>query len=95
MITEGWMSIAEEGESLETRPSEDPNRREVILIANRVLTEQQNRAVILEMVRDADGNLTDLIELDLPNEAAGGMVESPLFNAFAAGFFMAKSGMVD
>src|SRR6266700_2813126 len=33
MVTEGWMSIASPDEQVELRPSEDPNRKEVLVIS--------------------------------------------------------------
>jgi hypothetical protein len=85
-ISEGWMSIAEEGKPLEMRPSKDPKRKEVLVISSLSIKGCQGRMVIFEMIRDGEGHLADLRELQLPGEDGGGSMESPLLDAFVAGF---------
>ncbi len=85
-ISEGWMSVAQEGQPLQSRPSQDPHRKEVLFISNRIFRTHQTRLAILEMVRDAEGWLTELSEIDLRDELNEGEAESPLLDAFIDGF---------
>jgi hypothetical protein len=90
-ISEGWMSIGE-GTLPESRPSQDPARKEVLLVSNLTIRDRCSRVVIFEMVRDVEGELTELRDLQLPGEYNKGLAETPLLDAFADGFYM---GMID
>lgn len=91
-ISEGWMSVAEGDLPLEWPPSRDPERREVLIIAQTRLEKGETRLVCLEMVRDGDGRLTDLQPFQPPQmEDAGGRFESPLLDAFVNGYHAATA----
>jgi hypothetical protein len=90
-ISEGWMS-AGEARSPESRPSQDPDRKEVLLVSSLVIKGHRNRLVVFEMGRDADGKLTELKDLQLPGEYEEGRTRTPLLDAFADGFYM---GIID
>lgn len=90
LISEGWMSVAEEGKPPEMQPSLDPNRKEVLLVSNLVIEQHQGSIVVLEMVRDVEGKLIDLREFQVPKWSEEGRVESPLLDAFAKGFRLGR-----
>jgi hypothetical protein len=82
-ISEGWMSDRPNPEDgpLKQLPSQDPQRREVLLVNNLDLTEQRFRLNISEMIRDGSGKLTQLRTHSDTSE-----VKSPLMLAFIQGF---------
>jgi hypothetical protein len=82
-ISEGWMSIPEEGK-LEVPPSQDPNRIEVLLISRLDMAESQADLVMFEMVRQ-DEALVALREYN-PGEPKDLNFDSPLVRAFADGY---------
>ena len=83
-IAEGWTSLAREGKAPEVRPSEDPNRREVLLVSQLDVEKVDQGFVILEVIRDPDGNVVEVREMDLGMD--GARAESDLLPAFVAGF---------
>jgi hypothetical protein len=86
LITEAWMSVAREGTLPEVMPSQDPERREILIIAQAVLDPPKTGAIVFEMKRDTEGNL---IGVDEANQVLGGKPEhsdSPLLTAFIIGF---------
>jgi len=89
-VCEGWMSTAGKNKPIIRRPSHDPDRKEVLLISHSRIKERRNGMVIFEMVRDVEGRLADLKEFQLAAEGEGGRVESPLLDAFVAGFRLGK-----
>lgn len=90
--SEGWMIVGEEGRPTASRPSQDPKRKEVLVISNLLTRKQRSRLVIFEMIRDVEGQLTELRDIQLPDENGEGHAETPLLDAFADGFRM---GMID
>lgn len=50
-VSEGWMSIADEKPPA-TRPSQDPNRKEVLTISGLTVEDHRISMVVYEMVRD-------------------------------------------
>ncbi len=84
-VSEAWMSAAKEGKLPGVPPSQDPNRKEVLIITSLKLAGQQTGMVILEMVRDAQGRLADLRDFQR-TEGGEERVESPLLSAFVQGF---------
>ena len=84
-ISEAWMSMAYDESALPARPSEDPKRVEVLTIAQMHIADDNNRLVLLEMIRDASGNLIEVRQMDLGDEADA-EVKSPLLSAFATGY---------
>ena len=90
-ISEGWMVVGDEGAPLASRPSLDPKRKEVLVISNLSTREQESQLVIFEMVRDVEGQLAELRDIQLPDENEEGHAETPLLDAFVDGFRMGVS----
>ncbi len=84
-ISEGWMSLAKEGKLPERPPSQDPNRTEILFISSLKVRNHEAQIVLFEMLRDEEGRLTELKELQ-PAASGAAEVESPLLAAFVAGF---------
>ena len=92
MVSEGWMAIAAEDGTIEHPPSQDPNRKEVLLISTFQVEEQRTEMALFEMIRDETGMLTELEPLETPDAGEGGYVDSPLLAAFVEGFRQATGG---
>jgi Protein of unknown function (DUF2958) len=84
MVTEGWMSEGSEEMTKHRRPSNDPNRKEVLIVSAIQVKEQKKLLKILEIVRDSDEEVV-LKEVS-PSEGKEGSVELPLLEAFVEGF---------
>ncbi|MGA7193995.1 MAG: hypothetical protein WBW94_10210 [Anaerolineales bacterium] len=84
-ISEGWMSMAREDMPPEMRPSDDPNRKEVLIISGLQVKERKKSLKLFEMVRDRSKHVVNLPEI-LPPQAKDNKVEIPLLDAFAQGF---------
>jgi hypothetical protein len=84
-ISEGWMSVANEGKLPENRPSQDPNRKEVLIISGLELKGLKKSLKLFEMVRNENKQVVDLPELSSP-QGKEGAIEIPLLDAFAQGF---------
>ncbi len=85
-ISEGWMSVVEEGKEIDRPPSEDPQRQEVLMIYGLSVATRKAQMQLFEMRRDEKG---DLKSLEAPKGSLNvqeTQVESPLLNAFALGF---------
>lgn len=90
-ISEGWLSLGEKGRPPTNPPSDDPDRREVLIINHRDVETNKTELILVEMIRDGAGGLVDLVGLDAEEEAGvkkGGKAEtkSPLLDAFVVGF---------
>jgi hypothetical protein len=80
-ISEGWMSVASKGRLPATKPSEDPNRVEILLINHILLETNATQIVAYEMIRANDDKLVGLRKLpDMERE--GGQAQNFLLNAF-------------
>jgi hypothetical protein len=84
-VAEAWMSVSQEGKLPHNPPSKDPQRKEVLVIANLRVWTQEQALVLLDMLRDTSGHLSELKEY-LPSNAGLTDVYSPLLAAFAYGF---------
>jgi hypothetical protein len=89
-ISEGWLSLAEGKSPPKMLPSEDPKRREVLFVSSLKLADHKADMAVFEMIRDSEGELIEIRPLpEVANREAqiGKMdVESPLLDAFTAGF---------
>ena len=86
MVTEGWMSVASEDKSAEIRPSQDPNRKEVLIISAIQMRERKKQMKVFEILRDSSEQVVGLEEF-LPDEnKKDKSVEVPLLDAFVHGF---------
>lgn len=87
LITEAWMSIAAADQPLRLAPSQDPQRKEVLVVSQLAIRPPQTELVLFEMKRDRQGKLTKLETLDLQiKDDPSTHAESPLLEAFAIGF---------
>ena len=59
-VCQARMSLAPLGQSLEIPPSVDSIARDVMVIANLTVADDQLRTIILEMIRDPAGRLVEL-----------------------------------
>jgi len=81
LVLEAWM-----GKNVAIRPSQDPQRVEVLVVSSLdVLTEEQT-VISLEYIRDADGILREIKEMVLSDGERAASVESPLLPALVAGY---------
>ena len=84
-VSEGWMSQAREGEAIDRLPSQDPNRIEVLTIANLDVIQEIARLAVFELVRGPEERVTELKRFHQDDEG-GQRVESPLLTAFVRGY---------
>lgn len=85
-VSEAWLSQAQEGKLPDVPPSQDPQRKKVLIVDGVEAKSRQARVAIYEMVRDEQGNLREIRELKLPNDSTASS-DSPLLEAFLAGFW--------
>lgn len=87
LVSEAWLSLWPPGNPPEPlpSPSQDPDRREVLMIAGLHLATQQADLALLEMIRDAAGDLTELRSMAAPASSAE-QISSPLLVALVLGF---------
>lgn len=93
-IVEAWMSQAsEDGSRKYDQPSQDPNRKECLIINTLDIVPKEDGSHIeqgmnmVEIIRDGAGNLIDLLQWKLPEQ---GKSHSPLLIAFLAGYSSTK-----
>ena len=82
-----------QGKPPDMRPSQDPNRKEVLIVSGLELQGQQKHLRIFEMIRNPQQRVVDLPEL-MPPHAQDGTIEIPLLDAFAQGFRLAFQAQV-
>ncbi len=86
MVHEGWMSLTSEDQSAEVIPSQDPNRKEVLIISAIHMQEHEKQVKVFEILRDSSQQVIDLQEF-LPDERIKDEpVKVPLLEAFVSGF---------
>lgn len=85
MVTEGWMSEESEDKPAKVRPSDDPDRIEVLIVSAIQVKEQKKLLKILEILRDRNKKVVGLKEF-LPDKEKEATVEIPLLEAFVQGF---------
>jgi len=81
LIMEAW-----QGKNITIRPSQDPNRIEVLVISCLDLATQEQSVTCLEYIRDAKGILREIKVVTLPDGQTVAKAESPLLPAFVAGY---------
>jgi hypothetical protein len=81
-ITEGWMSTRTPDQAAFYKPSQDPHRKEVLLISHRNIQTSQSQLNVWEMIRDKNRKVIDLKVFGQGTEEA----ETPLLEAFVGGF---------
>jgi hypothetical protein len=85
MVAEGWMSEPREEDGKLIRPSEDPHKREVLIVSAIQMKEGKIHLKVYEVVRDQDGQVTVMEEF-VPETSEEASVEVPLLDAFVQGF---------
>lgn len=61
-ISEGWMSMASRDKPPQMRPSEDPSRKEVLIVSGLDIEGQKKYMQLFEMVRDQNKKIVELPE---------------------------------
>ncbi len=84
MTTEAWLSMGSKDAPPVMPPSQDPNRKEVLIISSFKLEDRSAGILMYEMIRE-DEKLVDLKELHPVSEGEG-IAHNPLLEAFAAGY---------
>ena len=84
-VTEGWMSVAREGSLPAVPPSQDPQRKEMLVVTGYESSTQHTRMALYEMKRDPEGVLRELLDYEY---GTGNRIqaENPLLEAFVQGF---------
>jgi len=85
MVSEGWMSVARKDSQSIIPPSQDPDRKEVLIVSGLQLEGNRKHLRLFEILRYGDNNCVDLHEL-VPSSEKDGPVEVPLLDAFVHGF---------
>jgi hypothetical protein len=67
-------------------PSNDPARKEVLVIDCLNIQSQKNDLVVFEMIRNAEGALADLRDFGTSDDKGALTAHSPLLTAFVKGF---------
>lgn len=86
-ISQAWLRVRQPGD-VSMRPSADPARLEVLMVAGLSLPEDSASLTIFEMVRE-DDKVVDLREFRR-QDSRDTEIHSPLLDAFVAGFVMGK-----
>lgn len=84
-VSEAWLSQAHEGKLPNVPPSQDSQRKEVLIVDGLDVKSHQSQLAIYEMIRDEQGNLREIRKLALPNDPSTSS-DTPLLEAFLAGF---------
>ena len=85
-ITEAWLSQAQAGKLPAMRPSQDPQRKEVLIVNGLEAKTRRVQLAIYEMVRDTQGVLREVREYVFPDNPADA-ADTPLLEAFLTGFW--------
>lgn len=86
MVTEGWMSTANDTTPAMMRPSNDPNRKEGLIISCVQVRERKKFIRAFEVLRDENQMVVDLEECISGENTGGKSVDLPLLEAFVSGF---------
>lgn len=87
-ITEAWLSQARDGVLPGMRPSQDPQRKEVLIVSGLsglIGHRRQVHLAIFEMLRDEQGGLRELRDYTFPDDPEA-VADIPLLEAFLTGF---------
>ena len=87
MVSEGWMSVASIEKPAEIMPSQDPKRKEVLIVSGMQMKGHKGQLKLFEMVRDSEERVVRLEDF-LPDEKKDESVEIPLLEAFVDGYRM-------
>jgi hypothetical protein len=81
-VTEAWLS--EQNDLQAPRPSQDPNRKEVLVVSGFQVSGARRQVALYEMVRDARGQFRELKPFQAPHDPDN--VYTPLLDAFVFGY---------
>lgn len=87
-VTEAWLSQARKGSLPDVPPSQDPQRKEVLIVSGLsglIGHRQQVHLAIYEMVRNAQGALRELRDYNFPDDPKM-VADTPLLEAFLDGY---------
>jgi hypothetical protein len=87
MITEGWLSLRRDGKPPMERPSQDPEREEVLVVAAFFPPSGRQAVELRRMIRNAQGELVEVSQVSKPEGATE--AENPLLEAFVLGYTLA------
>lgn len=90
-VSEAWLSQAQDGRLPDVPPSQDPQRKEVLIVNGVEVKSHRARVAIYEMMRDEQENLREIREINLPDDSSTSS-ESRLLEAFLTGFW-ARHGL--
>jgi hypothetical protein len=86
MVSEGWMSEPSEDKPTDMPSSQDPDRKEVLIISVIQVKESRKNLKIFEIIRDSDEKVLDIKEFLSAKEKKDEAVDVPLLDAFVHGF---------
>ncbi len=86
LVHEGWMSVATEDKQANMIPSQDPEKKEVLIISAVQIKENKKQSKVLEIFRDSDEKVVSLEEFLPQEKKKDESVEIPLLDAFVQGF---------
>jgi hypothetical protein len=86
MVSEGWMSEPSEDQSAKMPPSQDPNRKEVLIISAIQIQESKKETKLFEIRRDSNQQVVGLEEFMPEKDKKDELVDIPLLDSFVQGF---------
>lgn len=88
LVTEGWLGRPASTEAEFIPPHEDPNRVEALIVAMLDVQSDWAEMNLYEMKRGIDGDLTELVSIDLGGD--DGQTRAYLLEKFAEGYQSAR-----
>lgn len=89
LVREALMSDVDAHERPLPKPSQDPKRREVLIISSVRFHDGKKRAAVIELLCDSKGTLRELKDLDVASDSP--LADSPLLNAFVDGYTQGRA----
>ena len=89
LVSEGWLSVASEDKPIDLLPSQDPEKKEVLIISAMQLKESKKHIKVFEILRDSKERVVSLEEFSPDAQQEEKSAEVPLLDAFVDGFEMA------
>src|SRR5687768_7435798 len=86
MVQEAWMSVATEDKPPQSRPSQDPNRKEVLVVSGIEIKDYKKHMRVFEILRDKHDQVVGFEEFAPDEKKKDHSVEVPLLDAFVNGF---------
>jgi hypothetical protein len=91
-VTEGWMSVVDNGQIPDIPPSQDPERLEVLTVSGLDMGTGKTQMQVFEMQRDDEGQLQSLETPARLPQTETTEADSPLLTAFVIGFLGLMQG---